>query len=196
MVGPVKRLVRRPERFGLPAFGLAAIRVAARIHAPLSRRSFRLFSFALRLSFTPPSGELDEHAAARSFRRLINLIFACWLTHVLIRQGYLILQASVQLILNRAQWWLEGSPLTVQMPQPVRPTPRVNAHARTLKFATLRNDPSLHHQHLPRGCRPDEFNAFLYLNSFLPSRLRHRLALTTGARRWRRWEGTLLSSRS
>jgi hypothetical protein len=71
-----------------------------------------------------------------------------------------------------------GFPLTVQMPQPVRPTPRVNAHARTSMFATLRNDLSLRHQHLPRGCRPDVSNACLYLNFFLPSRLRHHLALT------------------
>ena len=55
------------------------------------------FSLALLLfgSVLPPSRELDEHAAARSLRRWINLIYACLLTHVVIVRGYLTLQASV-----------------------------------------------------------------------------------------------------
>jgi hypothetical protein len=44
MVGPVKCLLHRPERFSLGACGLDAIRLPGRTHAPLSRRSFSLFS--------------------------------------------------------------------------------------------------------------------------------------------------------
>jgi hypothetical protein len=44
MVGPVKYLLHPPERFSLVACGLDAIRLPGRTHAPLSRRSFSLFS--------------------------------------------------------------------------------------------------------------------------------------------------------
>ena len=195
MVGPVKCLLHRPERFSFGACGLDAIRLPGRTHAPLSRRSFfAFFSLALRLSLTPPSGGLDEHAAARSLRRWINLIFACWLTHALIRQGLPHSTSERPALPEPGSRVGRGFPLTAHMPQPVRPTSRVHARARTLKITTLPNDLSLRHRHLPRGSRPHEADDLprhrplslppgnhavtaTAMNSRLPSRLHHRLAL-------------------
>jgi hypothetical protein len=153
---------------------------------------FSFFSLALRLSLTPPSGGLDEHAAARSLRRWINLIFACWLTHALIRQGLPHSTSERPALPEPGSRVGRGFPLTAQMPQPVRPTSRVHARARTLKITTLPNDLSLRHRHLPRGSRPHEADklprhrplslppgnqAVTAMNSRRPSRLHHRLAL-------------------
>jgi hypothetical protein len=117
---------------------------------------FSFFFRALWLSLAPPSGGLDEHAAARSLRRLINLIFACWVTHVLIRQGLPHSTSERPAHPKSGSRVGRGFPLTVQMPQPVRPTSRVHARAKTLKITTLTNDPLLPHRHLPRGSRPNE----------------------------------------
>jgi hypothetical protein len=154
MVGPVKRPLCLPERFALGAGGLDAVCLPRGTHAPLSRRSFSLLLFGS-VSLLPPGG-LDEHAAARSLRRLINLIFACWLTHAWIRQGLPHSTGERPAHPKPGSRVGRGFPLTVQMPQPVRPTSRVHAFARTLKITSLRNDPSLYHQHLPWADRPDE----------------------------------------
>ncbi len=134
--------------------GLDAICLPGRTHAPLSRLSFSLGSFAVRLSLTPPSRELDEHAAARSLRRWINLIYACLLTHVVIRQGLPHSTSERPAHPKPGSRVGRGFPLTVQMPQPVRPTSWVHSLDNTLKITTLPDGPSLHHRHLPRGSRP------------------------------------------
>ena len=124
-------------------------------HTLLSQGCLFLFgSFAVRLSLTPPSRELDEHAAARSLRRWINLIYACLLTHVVIRQGLPHSTSERPAHPKPGSRVGRGFPLTVQMPQPVRPTSWVHSLDNTLKITTLPDGPSLHHRHLPRGSRP------------------------------------------
>ena len=126
-------------------------------HAILSQGGLLLFfSLALRLSLTPPSEGLDEHAAAQSFRRWINLIYACWLTHALIRQGLPHSTSERPTHPKPGSRVGRGFPLTAHMPQPVRPTSRVHARARSLKITSLANDPSLHHRHLPPRSRPHD----------------------------------------
>lgn len=154
MVGPVKSPCRLPEGFAPGAGGLTRF-VCPDAHTLLSQGCLFLFgSFAVRLSLTPPSRELDEHAAARSLRRWINLIYACLLTHVVIRQGLPHSTSERPAHPKPGSRVGRGFPLTVQMPQPVRPTSWVHSLDNTLKITTLPDGPSLHHRHLPRGSRP------------------------------------------
>ena len=154
MVGPVKSPCRLPEGFAQGAGGLTRF-VCPDAHTLLSQGCLFLFgSFAVRLSLTPPSRELDEHAAARSLRRWINLIYACLLTHVVIRQGLPHSTSERPAHPKPGSRVGQGFPLTVQMPQPVRPTSWVHSLDNTLKITTLPDGPSLHHRHLPRGSRP------------------------------------------
>jgi hypothetical protein len=173
---------RRAE-FALGACRLDVIRLPRRTLAPLSRRSFFSLFSARWLSLTPPSGGLDEHAAARSLRRLINLIFACWLTHVMIRQGLPHPTSERPAHPELGSRVARGFPPYRTSAAACSSNSPVKCPCQKIEVYDSPNNPSLRHQHLPRGCRPDASNEFLCLNSFHTSRLRHRLALTrAGAR--------------
>ena len=100
----------------------------------------RSFLLALRLCLTlHPRGWTNTPRG--SLRRWINLIFACWLTHALIRQG---LPSLYKRASDRPKPGLAGAEVfpTAQMPQPVRPTSRV--HARQV-FEASRLSQTIHH---------------------------------------------------
>ena len=112
-------------------------------------------SFLSRLFLPRRGGGPDRDA---SLRRLINLIFACWLTHSMIRQG---LPRSTGRASGppraRAQGWAEGSPDPYTrrglVGRPSGPDPDclgIPRHDAPLLHGSSRQ------QHLLTGNRPDE----------------------------------------